>query len=119
MFCVESSLRQLAQFSLHVCSAQRGNCHNDSSKYLTSIMQWAQDAGKWTGIVTTARVTHATPGGSYAHTGHRDWESEVPDGCNAEDVAFQLVHRPPGSNFKVGASERGARISESTADSAA
>ncbi|XP_077552600.1 alkaline phosphatase, tissue-nonspecific isozyme-like [Haemaphysalis longicornis] len=78
-----------------------GSCHNDSSAYLTSIMQWAQDAGMWTGIVTTAKVTHATPGGSYAHTGHRDWESKVPEGCNAEDIAFQLVHRQPGSNFKV------------------
>lgn len=78
-----------------------GQCHNDSSTYLTSIMQWAQDAGMWTGIVTTSKVTHATPGGSYAHTGHRDWESKVPDGCNAEDIAFQLINRQPGSNFKV------------------
>ncbi|XP_077513161.1 alkaline phosphatase-like [Amblyomma americanum] len=78
-----------------------GQCHNDSSAYLTSIMQWAQDAGMWTGIVTTSKVTHATPAGSYAHSGHRDWEGQVPDGCAAEDIAWQLVHRQPGASFKV------------------
>ncbi|KAH9371356.1 hypothetical protein HPB48_003523 [Haemaphysalis longicornis] len=103
----------MTQFYFYTWPPQGGSCHNDSSAYLTSIMQWAQDAGMWTGIVTTAKVTHATPGGSYAHTGHRDWESKVPEGCNAEDIAFQLVHRQPGSNFKVGAHD--AKLSSLTA----
>ncbi len=32
-----------------------------------------------TGVVTTTRITHATPGGTYAHTPSRDWESDVID----------------------------------------
>ncbi|XP_037561915.1 alkaline phosphatase, tissue-nonspecific isozyme [Dermacentor silvarum] len=78
-----------------------GVCHNDTSKHLPSIMQWAQDAGMWTGFVTTSKVTDATPAGSYAHSGHRDWEAVVPERCHAEDIAYQLIHRNPGAGFKV------------------
>lgn len=76
----------------------------------TSIMQWAQLAGKATGIVTTTRVTHASPAGAYAHTPHRDWESdaEVPEEVKVKanitqcyDIAQQLVSSDPGRNFKV------------------
>lgn len=76
----------------------------------TSIMQWAQWAGKATGIVTTTRVTHASPAGSYAHVAHRDWESDgdmkrLAQGktniTQCEDIARQLITRDPGQNFKV------------------
>ena len=30
----------------------------------------------FSGIVTTARVAHATPGALYAHTADRDWECD-------------------------------------------
>lgn len=76
----------------------------------TSIMQWAQWAGKATGIVTTTRVTHASPAGAFAHIPHRDWESDddmitmaegKTDITRCEDIAKQLVTRDPGRNFKV------------------
>ncbi|KAG0726328.1 Alkaline phosphatase, tissue-nonspecific isozyme [Chionoecetes opilio] len=53
------------------------------------------------GIVTTTRITHATPGATYAHAAHRNWEcdSEAEDGCS--DIAHQLVHDNPGKNVKV------------------
>uniref|UniRef100_V5H3K2 alkaline phosphatase n=1 Tax=Ixodes ricinus TaxID=34613 RepID=V5H3K2_IXORI len=78
-----------------------GQCHSDTSTHLPSIMQWAQDAGLWTGIVTTTRVTHATPAASYSHSGHRNWEAEVPPDCDAKDIAYQLVHSSPGKGYKV------------------
>lgn len=77
---------------------------------VTSIMQWAQWAGKATGIVTTTRVTHASPAGTFAHIAHRDWESDddmlsmAKDATNitqCEDIAKQLIVRDPGRNFKV------------------
>lgn len=80
---------------------QKETCHSDPSTHVSSIMQWAQDAGMWTGIVTTTMVTHATPAASYSHSGSRDWESSVPEGCNASDIAYQLVHSAPGRGFKV------------------
>ena len=39
-----------------------------------------------TGLVTTARVTHATPAALYAKTAHRDWEcdTQMPDNSHPE-----------------------------------
>lgn len=52
------------------------------------------------GIVTTTRVTHATPSAAYAHSANRDWYSDgemPPDalegGC--KDIARQLVENIP------------------------
>ncbi|XP_015365193.1 PREDICTED: membrane-bound alkaline phosphatase-like [Diuraphis noxia] len=78
--------------------------------HVTSIMQWAQWAGKATGIVTTTRVTHASPAGTYSQIAHRDWESDEDmivqsngktNLTQCEDIAKQLVTREPGRNFKV------------------
>lgn len=80
---------------------KRLQCHSDPTTHLPSIMQWAQEAGMWTGIVTTTRVTDATPAAAYAHAGYRKWQSSVPEGCAAKDIARQLVQSTPGSRFKV------------------
>lgn len=72
---------------------------------VSSMMSWAQDNGKDTGIVTTTRVTHATPAATYAHTNNRDWEcdGEIPqqDVNCVKDIARQLVEDAPGNKFKV------------------
>ncbi|XP_069679689.1 alkaline phosphatase 4-like isoform X2 [Periplaneta americana] len=88
-------------------NAQYGVCDNQRNKRsrLDSIMKWAQVAGKDTGVVTTTRVTHATPAALYAHSNHRDWEcdSEIPlkyRDC-IKDIARQLVEDEPAKNFKV------------------
>ncbi|XP_050431794.1 membrane-bound alkaline phosphatase-like [Adelges cooleyi] len=80
-----------------------------ASNQVDSIMQWAQWAGKATGIVTNTRVTHASPAGAYAHTCNRDWESDrskmmsanLTDVEQCEDIGRQMVTRDPGRNFKV------------------
>ncbi|XP_050540538.1 membrane-bound alkaline phosphatase-like [Daktulosphaira vitifoliae] len=74
-----------------------------------SIMQWSQWARKATGIVTTTRITHASPAGAFAHVSNRDWESDedilkFKDKTNisqCEDIAKQLITREPGKNFRV------------------
>lgn len=69
-------------------------------------MTWAQASGKDTGIITTTRITHATPAGTYAKIPHRDWEcdSEIPESFKpfVKDIARQLVEDSPGNQFKVG-----------------
>jgi alkaline phosphatase len=59
--------------------------------HLQSLLEKAESQGLWTGVVSTARVTHATPGACYAHTSHRDAES-------AADLArlAQSTGREPG-----------------------
>ena len=42
-----------------------------------TLLEMAEESGKSTGVVTTTRVTHATPAACYAHTADRDWESDA------------------------------------------
>ncbi|XP_062558477.1 membrane-bound alkaline phosphatase-like [Armigeres subalbatus] len=79
----------------------------DNSTHTYSIAKWAMDAGKDAGVVTTTRVTHASPSGNYAHIADRDWESNGyvdAKGCDSEvldDIAEQLVHGETGKRLKV------------------
>ncbi|KAJ8969519.1 hypothetical protein NQ317_002208 [Molorchus minor] len=70
-----------------------------------SIMDWAQAADKDTGIITTTRITHATPAATYAHANNRYWEcdDELPQTARgyAKDIARQLIEDVPGNKFKV------------------
>lgn len=79
----------------------------EESKRTESIAKWAQTNCKATGVVTTSRVTHASPAGVYANTADRDWENDqdVTDaGCHddrTKDIALQLVENDVGRNLKV------------------
>ncbi|XP_053669575.1 alkaline phosphatase-like [Anopheles marshallii] len=68
---------------------------------LTSILKYAQEDGRSTGIVTNTRITHATPAVAYAVSGARYWEddTELPPGC--VDIASQLIHGDIGTNLTV------------------
>ena len=70
---------------------------------LTTLFEVAEQAGLATGLVTTARLTHATPAAMYAHSPHRNWEndSQVPQGSNCRDIARQLVEFEPGDGLDV------------------
>ncbi|MDD5462189.1 MAG: alkaline phosphatase [Methylococcales bacterium] len=60
---------------------------------LTTILERAKSDGMSVGIVSTARITHATPAATYAHTTNRDWEgdSDLPAGATVPDIAAQLI----------------------------
>ena len=81
------------------------NCSTvTNTSKLSNILRWAQEAEKSTGIVTTTRITHATPAAFYAHAADRDWEddSAIPEGHGAcNDIAKQLVEDLPGRDLKV------------------
>lgn len=86
---------------------ERSSCEKgkDQSKWVYSIGKWAQDMGKSTGVVTTTRITHASPAGVYAHIADRDWENddEVTQACNTnsgiEDIAYQLINGEVGKKL--------------------
>ncbi len=79
-----------------------------SENRVESIVKWAQEARKATGVVTNTRVTHASPAGSYAHVPYRDMESDAdvlernldPRSCDF-DIARQLIYDEPGRNINV------------------
>ncbi|KAK0175237.1 hypothetical protein PV327_009003 [Microctonus hyperodae] len=87
----------------------RGDCKSQNNKknHVDSILKLAQDKNKSIGIVTTTRVTHASPAGGYAHIANRHWESDKDiisddiDSNECMDIAKQLITQYPGNEFKV------------------
>ncbi len=59
-----------------------GKDHN--GRAMKSIVDIAKSLEKSTGVISTTRLTHATPAAFYAHTVHRDEENEI---------ASQLIER--------------------------
>lgn len=87
-------------------NVRRGDCSTVSGNKLETIFSLAAKKGKALGVVTTARLTHATPATAFAHSPDRDWENEsaMPQkakelGC--EDIASQFVSFNEGEGFKV------------------
>ena len=70
---------------------------------LVTLLEIAEMRGLSTGVVTTARLTHATPAACYAHSSERDWESDadMPHGTDVPDIARQLVEFPFGDGLEV------------------
>ena len=68
-----------------------------------TILERAEERGMSTGIVTTARLTHATPAVNYAHVADRDWEADgnLPAGATVKDIARQLLESPYGNGLEV------------------
>jgi len=68
-----------------------------------TILEQAEERGMATGVVSTARITHATPAVNYAHTPNRNWEadSNLPEGATVKDIARQLIEFPYGDGIEV------------------
>ncbi|EDL75614.1 rCG24021 [Rattus norvegicus] len=83
--------------TIGVSAAARFNqCNSTFGNEVFSVMHRAKKAGKSVGVVTTTRVQHASPAGTYAHTVNRDWYSDadmpssaLQEGC--KDIATQLI----------------------------
>ncbi|KAM6152771.1 intestinal-type alkaline phosphatase-like [Erethizon dorsatum] len=71
-------------------------CSTTWGNEVISMMYQAKKAGKSVGIVTTTRVQHASPAGTYVHTVNRNWYSDADmpasarqEGC--QDITTQLI----------------------------
>lgn len=60
---------------------------------VTTLLELAKSAGRGTAVVTTTRVTHATPAATFSHICHRDGENTI---------AAQLVPGGAGYNAALG-----------------
>lgn len=72
------------------------DCASGQNRELITLLEIAELAGKRTGVISTARLTHATPAATYAKAANRDWEDDsdmseaaLAEGC--KDIALQLV----------------------------
>ena len=84
----------------------RGDCAASKGHELVSALELAAAAGQSTGVVTTTRITHATPAATYGHLPDRNWEvdAEIPEAQRAAgcvDFARQLVDFPLGGGVNV------------------
>ncbi|MCW9015487.1 MAG: alkaline phosphatase, partial [Kangiellaceae bacterium] len=75
----------------------RSDCTTVAGNELITALELAEIAGMSTGVLATARITHATPAATYAKSADRNWEdvSDMPAaavtaGC--KDIADQLVN---------------------------
>lgn len=71
-------------------------CFYPSDGCQCDLFCWIYIPGKSVGIVTTTRVQHATPAGSYAHSASRTWysDADMPDSAIGEgctDISSQLL----------------------------
>ena len=86
--------------------AKRGDCAGALAAPMATLWELASASGMATGVVTTTRVTHATPGATFTHSADRNWENDtdLPDAAREAgclDIARQLVETPFASGFHV------------------
>lgn len=71
-----------------------------------TILEMAELAGFATGVVTTTRLTHATPATNYAHSPNRHWENDTDvakadNGGSCKDIAAQFAEFSVGDGIEV------------------
>ena len=74
-------------------NASDSTCPTTNGAPVTTLLEIAKEKGLATGVVTTTRVTHATPAATYSHICHRDGENTI---------AAQMVPAGAGFNTKLG-----------------
>lgn len=86
--------------------AKLGDCAAALKTPMLTLWELAARSGLATGVVTTTRVTHATPAATFSHSAHRGWENDTEitaedakAGCI--DIARQLVESPFGNGPDV------------------
>ena len=76
-----------------------------------TLSKTAADAGKSVGIISTARITHATPASMYGHAANRGWEADkditgVIKLAGCKSLAEQLVSPSTPVNLALGGGEK-------------
>jgi len=78
--------------SMNAEATQESDCSISKGSAVTTLLELAKAKSWGTGVVTSTRVTHATPAATYAHICNRDLEN---------DIAAQLVPGGTGFNSKL------------------
>ncbi len=86
--------------------ARRGDCESTHGRELVTLLDLAALAGLGTGVVTTTRITHATPAALFARVPDRRWESDrgLPPSARAagcRDIARQMIEYDLGRGIDI------------------
>lgn len=82
-----------------------GNCASAAGHGTDTLFELAERNGLATGILSTARLTHATPASTYAESASRGWEDDTSfgsaqsEGC--KDIAAQMIDWAAGDGFEI------------------
>ncbi|MEM9810722.1 MAG: alkaline phosphatase [Pseudomonadota bacterium] len=81
----------------------RGDCAGSKDHQLPTILEVAAETERAVGIITTTRITHATPAAVYAASPDRDWERDtnIPKGATCTDIATQLIEAGAAYDIRV------------------
>lgn len=82
----------------------RDDCDSAQGNGSDSLFELAERAGLSTGIISTARITHATPAATYAESPTRGWEdnTDIPESAtDCADIASQLIDWSAGDGFEI------------------
>jgi len=87
-------------------TAAFGDCAAALAAPLATLWELAAASGLATGVVTTARATHATPAATFSHSANRNWESDAAMPADAlaagcVDIARQMIESPFGTGPDV------------------
>ncbi|MEZ5896075.1 MAG: alkaline phosphatase [Parvularculaceae bacterium] len=82
------------------------DCASTAAAMTATLGELSEQAGMATGVISTARLTHATPAAVYSHAADREWESDTDLPENAQeggcsDIARQLIEFPYGDGLEV------------------
>jgi len=84
----------------------RGVCKDYMKDAPKPLAFYAEKIGMSTGVISTARLTHATPAAVYAHSPDRGWEADISltdeakeNGC--PDIAAQILGTMGGNGLEV------------------
>ena len=87
-------------------SAKKDDCAGALAAPMLTLWELAASRGFATGVVTTTRVTHATPAATFSHAPDRNWENDTEISAQNKaagciDIARQMVESPFGTGPDV------------------
>ena len=97
-------------------SVARGDHTKAAAASVPTLFELAEARGLSTGIVTTTRITHATPAACYAHSPERNWENDarLPEAARTHgfrDLARQMIDFPNSLATHAAEGDSGAKTS--------
>ena len=87
-------------------AVRHGDCASVAGAMTLTLGELAEQAEMSVGVISTAAITHATPGAVYAHVPDRGWatDARLPDEAKAagcKDIARQLIEFPYGDGIDL------------------
>lgn len=87
-------------------AVRHGDCASALAAVAPTLGELAEQASMSVGVISTAEITHATPGAVYAHSADRGWatDARMPEDAKAAgciDIARQLIEFPYGDGLDL------------------